>query len=112
MGLRRPRTTSPRFKAQWKTRDGTIVPDVDDLTLSNDAIKLDGTVLYADLTESTTLVNNMKATFAAEIYKTYLRCAAKLIRADGGDFSADDGDRIMAVFLWERRRRPMPHALR
>lgn len=87
------------FKEIWSVRDGTVVPQPEDLKLSNDAVRLDGTVLYADLAESTKLVDSKKAEFAAEIYKAYLRCAAKIISAEGGSITAYDGDRIMGVFI-------------
>ncbi len=48
---------------------------------------------------STDLVNNLTRRVAAEVYKTYLHCAAKVIRAEGGEITAYDGDRIMAIFL-------------
>jgi class 3 adenylate cyclase len=87
------------FSEQWSTRDGQQVPDSEDLKLSNDAVKLDGTVLYADLSGSTNLVGGHKDYFAAEIYKTYLHCAAKIITSEGGAITAYDGDRIMAVYI-------------
>ena len=68
----------------WTTRNGDVVPESEDLTLSNDAVKLDGTVLYADLSASTTLVDGYEAHFAAEIYRAYLYCAARIIRAEVG----------------------------
>ena len=37
--------------------------------------------------------------FAAEVYKSYLTCAAKIIKSEGGTITAYDGDRIMAVFI-------------
>lgn len=33
------------------------------------------------------------------MYKTYLHCAAKVVRANRGEVTAYDGDRIMAVFI-------------
>jgi class 3 adenylate cyclase len=91
--------TAAIFRATWSQRDGTVVPETDDLQLSNDAVNLDATVLYADLSASTALVKSKSATFAAEIYKVYLHCAAKIIRAESGSITAYDGDRIMAVFI-------------
>ncbi|MCB9570096.1 MAG: adenylate/guanylate cyclase domain-containing protein [Myxococcales bacterium] len=87
------------LKESWTTREGRHVPDTPDLKLSNDAITLTGTVLYADLAESTQLVNTYKPSFAAEIYKCYLNCACRIIRQQGGEITAFDGDRVMAVFL-------------
>lgn len=87
------------LKEQWEVRDGQKVPDTPDLKLANDGMKLTGTVLYADLAESTQLVTKHKSTFVAEIYKTYLNCACRIIRHQGGEITAFDGDRVMAVFL-------------
>lgn len=87
------------FRDTWTTRNGQKVPESEDLGLGNDAVKLDGTVLYADLDESTNLVDSYNPEFAAEIYKAYLSCAAKVIRSEGGEITSYDGDRIMAVYI-------------
>src|SRR2546421_10215850 len=91
------------FKSQWTSRDGTVVPEDDDIGLGNDAVKLDAVVLYADLVESRDLVNKHKPHFAAEIYKSYLYCAARVIREFGGAVTAYDGDRIMAVYIGDSK---------
>ena len=87
------------LRERWTTRQGRDVPDPEDLRLGNDAVLLDGTVLYADLNGSTSLVESKKPEFAAEVYKCFLTCAARIIRAEGGEITAYDGDRIMAVYL-------------
>jgi class 3 adenylate cyclase len=91
------------FHAHWDERDGYVVPAPDSLTLDNDAINLDGTVLYADMAESTSLVDTKTKQFAAEIYKTFLHCSAKIIHNEDGEITAYDGDRIMAVFLGDNK---------
>src|SRR5690242_17927161 len=83
----------------WQTRAGQVVPDPDDLPLRNLAVTLDATVLYADLASSTQMVANHTREFAAEVYKSYLYCAAKIIRANDGSITAYDGDRVMGVFI-------------
>jgi class 3 adenylate cyclase len=87
------------FRSQWSIRDGNVVPDTPDLKLGNDGVKLNGTVLYADIDGSTTMVDSKKAEFAAEIYKAYLLCASRIIRSEDGVITAYDGDRVMAVFI-------------
>ena len=87
------------FREQWDARDGYVVPSDDSLNLGNEAVKLDATVLYADLADSTILIDNYSANFAAEIYKAFLHCAAKIIRSEDGVITAYDGDRIMAVYI-------------
>lgn len=91
------------FKAQWQKRDGQVVPDSSDVKLGNDAVELQGTVLYADLADSTNLVNGYKSHFAAEIYKAYLITAVRIIRNHSGEITAFDGDRVMAVFTGDTK---------
>ncbi len=87
------------FRESWSTCEGQKVPEPEDLKLSNDAVEIDATVLYADLSASTGLVHGYRRPFAAEIYKSYLHSAAKIIKSQGGTITAYDGDRIMAVFI-------------
>lgn len=86
------------FRTKWEKRDGQLVPEAENIKLGNEAVLLDGTVLYADLAESTSLVMNRGNELAAEAYKTYLLCASRLIRDNGGVITAFDGDRVMGVF--------------
>ncbi len=88
------------FKAKWETRDGQKVPQPEEIGLEgNNAVNLDATVLYADMADSTGLVDGYKPMFAAEIYKTYLAGTSRIIRETGGEITAFDGDRVMAVFI-------------
>jgi class 3 adenylate cyclase len=87
------------FKEVWTERDGTVVPEPKDLKLGNDAVNLNATVLYADMSGSTRMVDSETPKFAAEVYKTYLICAARIIKDEGGAITAYDGDRIMAVYI-------------
>jgi len=87
------------FRSQWTVRDGEVVPDTPDIKLGNEGVTLDATVLYADIDGSTSMVDSKAAQFAAEVYKTYLLCAARIIKSEGGVITAYDGDRVMAVFI-------------
>jgi class 3 adenylate cyclase len=91
------------LREQWATRDGNVVPESENLTLGNDAVKLSGTVLYADLSGSTKMVDSETPSFAAEVYKAYLYSAARVIRSEGGTITAYDGDRVMAVFIGDSK---------
>lgn len=87
------------LKERWTVRDGRGVPESKDVNLDNDAVRLDGTVLYADLADSTDLVTQYKPEVVGKIYKAYLNIACRIIRKKGGEITAFDGDRVMAVFL-------------
>ena len=86
------------LQEEWSVQGGRAVPESSDLELGNDAVTLEGVVLYADLNESTTLVDSSEPSFAAEVYKCFLVCAARIVQLEAGTITAYDGDRIMAVF--------------
>lgn len=79
--------------------DGYAVPEPDDLTFGNTGRRLSACVLYADICGSTKMVDALTDTLAAEYYKAFLHCAAKIVKRNGGSITAYDGDRVMAVFL-------------
>ncbi len=91
------------YKSAWTEREGRVVPEPENLKLGNDAVKLDATVLYADISDSTDLVDSEPPLFAAEVYKAYLRCAAKIIKSEQGVITAYDGDRVMVVYLGDTK---------
>lgn len=95
------------FRLRWDTRSGRVVPTPADLKLSNEAIHFErATVLYADLSGSTDMVDSVGWDRAAEIYKSYLYCAAKIIKAQGGVITSYDGDRVMGVFIGDTQTTP------
>jgi len=88
------------FRGRWALRKGQLVPAPEDLKLGNDAVEFqEATVLYADLSGSTAMVNANDWAFAAQVYKTFLYCAARLVRSEGGQITSYDGDRIMGIFV-------------
>ncbi len=92
------------FKDQWVSTQGRVVPSPESIQLNNSAIEFDSaTVLYADLDGSTAMVDSCEWQFSAEIYKSYLHCAAKIIKDHDGVITSYDGDRIMAVYVGERK---------
>lgn len=88
------------LRATWQLDGARTVPDLERVKLrGNHGLQIEGTVLYADMADSTKLVDSFKAEFAAEIYKSFLYGACKVISAEEGEVTAFDGDRVMAVFM-------------
>lgn len=87
------------FKEQWSYRDGRIIPETKNVGENNSGVRVEATILYADLSDSTQLVDTVEDWRAAEIYKAFLRCCAKIIRSEGGEIRSYDGDRVMGLFL-------------
>jgi class 3 adenylate cyclase len=99
------KNSADTFGTKWTVRDGQVVPDASDLKLSNDAVRFEkATVLYADLDQSTDLVEKKKWQFAGEVYKTFLYAASRLIRSHGGKIVSYDGDRVMGIFISKSQR--------
>lgn len=92
------------FRQQWESSKATVVPEASDIALEKNEAKIidGGTVLYADLSGSTSMVQNFSPQFAAEVYRAYLYSAAQVIRNEGGVVTAYDGDRVMAVFVGDK----------
>jgi class 3 adenylate cyclase len=93
------------FKQPWEEEKTVGVPKPEDLRLNaNHAKNLEeAVVLYADLDGSTDMVDRYKWWFSAEIYKTFLKCAADIIKQEGGAVTAYDGDRVMAVYTGDSK---------
>jgi len=87
------------IRSAWSVREGTKIPDVDELKLGNEAVTFETVVLYADMADSTALVLGYKPEFAAEVYKSYLISCCRVIAKNNGEITAFDGDRVMAVFF-------------
>ena len=83
----------------WDIRDGTVVPETDDVALAGGGVNLKATMLYADLADSTALSTSFDRRIAAKVIKSFLAASSRIIRAQGGYIRSFDGDRVMAVYL-------------
>lgn len=84
---------------QWNLREGRIVPSTDDVALAGGAVKLDATVLYADLVQSSKLATDFQKRTAAKIIRSFLYCTSRIITEHDGKITSFDGDRVMGIFL-------------
>lgn len=80
------------------SRDGQVVPTPSAVALSGGAVKLNATMLYTDLADSTKLAMYDRV-IAARVFKAFLACSTRLIRENGGEIRSFDGDRVLGVFL-------------
>jgi len=90
------------IRGTWELRNGQVIPDTQDIKLSNAGVKIQATVLYSDLADSTELALYSQE-IAAEVYKSYLLGTTRIIKASGGEVRAFDGDRVMGVFIGDRK---------
>lgn len=88
----------------WVIEDGRVVPKTEDVSQKNGGKRLEATYLYADLADSTLLAKRFVPEFAAKVIRMYLRGAVDGIRHKGGHIRSFDGDRVMGIFIGDRRR--------
>ncbi len=86
----------------WTVRDGLVVPETENVTLAGGAVKLNATMLYADLVDSTALAIYDRRV-AARMFKSFLASCARVIRHRGGYVRSFDGDRVMGVFVGDSK---------
>lgn len=87
----------------WSLRKGRTVPSSEDVALSGGAVELEATFLYADLASSSIIAKNLDRRVAAKILKSFLATTSRLIKANSGSIVSFDGDRIMGIFLGDRK---------
>lgn len=86
----------------WDVTDGTVIPDTNDIKLQGGGRNLSVTMLYADLADSTALVSHNRQ-MSAKVFKAFLACATRLIRHNDGHIRSFDGDRVMGIYIGERK---------
>jgi len=91
------------MKASWNITDGKVVPKTEDIVLKNGGRLIDATYVYADLADSSTIAQSLTKEAAAKIIRAFVNTATRILRNQGGEIRSFDGDRVMAIFIGERK---------
>ena len=83
----------------WDMRDGATVPTTDGIKFAGGAVRLDATILYADLAQSSYLATEFQQRTAAKVIRAFLFIMSRLITTCDGKITSFDGDRVMGVFI-------------
>jgi class 3 adenylate cyclase len=87
----------------WSIRDGNVVPINETVALAGGGVNLNAVMVYTDLASSTQLASMFDRRVAAKVLKAFLICGTRVIRANGGFIRSFDGDRVMGVFVGNRK---------
>ncbi|MFN7614451.1 MAG: adenylate/guanylate cyclase domain-containing protein [Phycisphaerae bacterium] len=79
-------------------RRGRKPPQTDRISMNDGGVIYDGTVLYADIVDSTALGESFGSIGAAKIIQSCVVGVCRLVSDWNGVVTAYDGDRVMAVF--------------
>ena len=83
----------------WDVREGRVVPETKDISLTDGAVLLDATYVYADMMNSTGLAQNAEREQTAKVIRAYLNAATRILHNNDGAIRSFDGDRVMAIFI-------------
>jgi adenylate cyclase len=83
----------------WASREGTVVPETEDIVLKNGAVTIDATYLYADLANSSALAQKKNDKVVAKVIRSYLNGATRILKNYKGEIRSFDGDRVLAIFI-------------
>lgn len=87
------------LRTGWNIRDGRKVPLPGDIQLGGDAVSLYGALLYADIANSTQMVETFTDKFSARVFQSFVYCCCRIVRKHGGVITSFDGDRVMGAFI-------------
>lgn len=88
---------------KWEISGATEIPAPSDVALARGAAEVDAAVLYADLADSTALINQHGPIIAGRVYKAFLAGATRIIREFSGEIRSFDGDRVMALYMGRQK---------
>lgn len=91
------------MESSWNVRQAQTIPDISSLSLTGQVAKLDATVIYADMRSSSKLVDDVNQRVAGKIYQAFLYSLASIIKSNGGEITAYDGDRVMGIFIGDSK---------
>jgi adenylate cyclase len=93
------------FETNWDITNSTIMPSVSNLGLdANHARKLQATILYSDLANSSAMVETLGFSLSAKIFKSFLACTTRISKSNGATIASFDGDRVMSIFTDEQKK--------
>lgn len=91
------------FDGAYSITKGTAIPNVEDIAFGKVGRELELTMLFADIRESTAIVDGFRRTTAARMYKAFLGGMARIAKHRGGELRSFNGDGLLAVFIGDTK---------
>lgn len=88
------------IKEKYETEEVSYVPSISNskLTFGNTGLIFESTVLYIDLRNSTTILNNHNKSTVAKLLKSYYYAIVKIARSLDGEPRSFNGDSLLVFF--------------
>lgn len=92
------------FSGDYDITEGRIIPDVTDLALGKIGKEIELAMLFIDIRESTKIVDSLRRTTAARMYKSFLWGVSKIARLNDGELRSFNGDGVLVAFIGDSKR--------
>jgi len=92
------------FTGDYDITEGRVIPDVADINLGKIGKEVELAMLFIDIRESTKIVDGLRRTTAARMYKSFLWGVAKIARINDGELRSFNGDGVLAAFIGDNKR--------
>jgi class 3 adenylate cyclase len=92
------------FSGDYDITAGRVIPDVADIAFGKNGTEIELTMLFIDIRESTKIVDGLRRTTAARMYKSFLWGVARIARLNNGELRSFNGDGVLMAFMGDRKR--------
>jgi len=92
------------FSGDYDITEGRVIPDVADIALGKIGKEIELAMLFIDIRESTKIVDGLRRTTAARMYKSFLWGVSKIARLNDGELRSFNGDGVLVAFIGDNKR--------
>jgi class 3 adenylate cyclase len=92
------------FNGDYEITEGRIIPEVADISFGKNGKEIELAMLFIDIRESTKIVDGLRRTTAARMYKAFLWGVAIIARMNDGELRSFNGDGVLVVFMGDTKR--------
>lgn len=91
------------FNGSYTVTNGTVVPDIEDLSFGKVGKEIELAMMFIDIRESTKIVDGLRRVTAAKLYKSFLWGVSQIARVNGGELRSFNGDGVLMAFIGESK---------
>lgn len=92
------------FGGDYEITEGRVIPDVADVAFGKFGKEIELAMLFVDIRKSTQIVDGLRRTTAARMYKSFLWSVAKIARMNNGELRSFNGDGVLMAFVGDSKR--------
>ena len=92
------------FDGTYNITEGRVIPDVAALALGKIGKEIELAMLFIDIRESTKIVDGLRRTTAARMYKSFHWGVSKIARLNNGELRSFNGDGVLVAFIGDNKR--------